>query len=88
MNKSILTQLLLSNLDSDHIGLLILIHKQGKFKPKDAVKNKLRDLRSKGLLTHDKESMTQSEVVWLTELGTEVATILMNNEFNMPSEKE
>jgi hypothetical protein len=79
LNKSVLTQLLLTNLNSDHIGLLILIHKQGKMKPLAATKDKLRDLRSKGLLAHDKETLGESELVWLTNLGSEVASLLLNS---------
>jgi hypothetical protein len=81
INKSILTQTLLTNLSSDHIGQLLLLHKQGKTKlSSNSVKNKLRDLRSKGLVAHDKETMEKSEFVWLTPLGNELAEILLTNE--------
>ncbi|RYU96046.1 hypothetical protein [Emticicia agri] len=65
-----------AELSSSHIGLLLAISKAGKFKCQNNIKNTLRDLRAKGLLEHNKPSMTDSDTVWLTDFGTELVQII------------
>jgi hypothetical protein len=65
-----------AELGSSHIGLLLAISKAGKFKCQDNIKNSLRDLRAKGLLEHNKPSLTDSDTVWLTEFGTELVQLI------------
>lgn len=78
---------IISELDSDHLGLILTIEKAGKYSHLGGIKDKLRDLRSKGLLNHDKETMKDSREVWLTELGLEVARIISKAEAKKKSKK-
>ncbi|GAB5527108.1 MAG: hypothetical protein Roseis2KO_49800 [Roseivirga sp.] len=84
--KSIWSQILLSKLDSEHIGLLLTIQKEGTFKIQGTVKNKLRDLRSHGLLTHDKATMEESSEVQLTKTGKELAEFLSAPELKIDTD--
>jgi hypothetical protein len=70
-------RMLVDGLNGDHIGWLINIHKVGKYEPSDAIKEKLRPLRNRGLLVHDSNSMHEAKYVWLTALGEELATVLL-----------
>ena len=77
--KATWMQILLSQLSSEHIGLLFTIHKAGKYSPPKALKEKLSDLRSRGLLQHNATTLTESTQVWLTDLGEELAEALLES---------
>ena len=66
---------IVSDFTSAHIALLIAINKAGTFKCAEAIKSGLRDLRDKGLLDHNNDSMAKADIVWLTELGKELVLI-------------
>jgi hypothetical protein len=69
---------IISDLNATHIALLLAIHKEGSLKCSDQIKNNLRDLRDKGLLEHDKDSIKNSDIVWLSDLGNELAGTIAN----------
>ncbi len=73
-------QILLSQLTSDEVGLLLAISKTDKFSAKNALKDKLRILRANGLLQHNKQTMSDAEEVWLTDLGKDFVKILIDSE--------
>lgn len=68
-----------SQLNSEHIGLLISVHKAGKYRPRQGEKNNLRVLRSRGLLKQNAPTMLQSTTVWLSNLGSEIAEALITS---------
>ncbi len=73
-------QILLSQLESDGVGLLLAISKVDKFTATNALKEKLRSLRSRGLIQHNKATMADSTEVWLTKLGNDFVKILIEAE--------
>ena len=77
---------ILSRLSPEHIGLLLTIQREEKHNIINASKDKLRDLRSFGLLRHDSDSMEKSTEVWLTDLGNEIASTLTTK--SLTTEKE
>ena len=36
------------------------------------MKNTLRELRDKGLIKHNKDTLSSSDIVWLTDIGSEL----------------
>lgn len=83
INRSVLMNIILSKLDPEHLGLLITIFKEGKHRPIAANKNRLRDLRSFGLLHHNNPTMADSTEVWLTNLGNEIADALSSETIDL-----
>ena len=73
-------QILLSQLTGDEIGLLLAISKTNNFSATNALKEKLRKLRSRGLIQHNMPTMTDSDTVWLTEVGKDFVKILIEAE--------
>jgi len=71
--------IVLSQLSSEHIGLLMSIHKAGKYGPSGAAKRKLRDLRARGLVAHNRATMADSTEVWLSPLGNELVNVLLES---------
>lgn len=67
---------IISDFTSTHIGLLLAIQKVGKFSCRNSIKNSLRDIRAKGLLAHNKDTLADSDTVWVTDLGNEVVDTL------------
>jgi hypothetical protein len=76
--------ILLSKMSNEEIGLLLAISKVEKYPATEALKNNLRSLRAKGLIQHDKSSMSKSSEVWLSELGKEFAEVLNKAEIVNP----
>jgi len=70
-------RILLDGLDGDHLGWLLTVSKAGRYEPTDAVREKLRPLRNRGLLTHDGPTMAKASYVSLTTLGEELARVLL-----------
>ena len=70
-------EMMLADLSPSHLGLLVQIRTETDFAPSGAIMNKLRELRSRGLLRHDKESLGDSRRVWLTPAGEAVADSLI-----------
>jgi hypothetical protein len=66
---------IVSDFTSAHIALLIAINKAGTFRVAEPIKSGLRDLRDKGLLDHNNDSIKNADTVWLTELGKELVLI-------------
>jgi hypothetical protein len=74
---SIFAQMLLQGLNSEDIGLLTEVYSNGKYNPKDAVKDRLRTLRLKGLIDHNAKSLGASNEVWATETGKKLIEEIM-----------
>jgi|GEM_PF-6904477 len=68
---------IISDLTPTHIGLLLAINKAGHFQCSNQIKNTLRDLRAKGLLQHNAETIADSDTVWLTDIGNDLVNIIM-----------
>ena len=86
INHSALTKTLLSNLSSSHIGLLIHLHNNGNRKKLyEYEKDLFRDLRAKGLVVHNAESMKKSNEIELTDLGLDIVKIIKSTESKMPN---
>ena len=68
---------IISDLTPTHIGLLLAINKAGHFHCSNQIKNTLRDLRAKGLLQHNKETIADSDTLWLTDIGNDLVNIIM-----------
>ena len=75
--SAVKTRILLDGLDSDHVGWLLTIHRHGRYEPPAAIKEKLRQLRNRGLLLHDSPSMQDAKLVWLSPLGEELVVNLL-----------
>lgn len=78
-------QLVTSQLSSRDIGLLLLIHSEGRLKNTDhinfdSVRENLRELRYRGLLHHNQQTLQDSSEVWLTKLGTRLAEELLKSD--------
>ncbi len=73
-------RILLDGLDGDHVGWLLTIHKQGRYEAPaaTAIKDRLRQLRNRGLLFHDTASLQDARFVWLTPLGEELVSALLS----------
>jgi hypothetical protein len=76
VKRSVGIQVLLSQLDGQHVSLLLAIAKSGHYSPPETVKDKLRQLRNQGLLCHNATSMREANDVWLSPLGDELARVL------------
>lgn len=74
---------IVSELTATHLTILLTIDKAGKYHCKDYIKNTLRELRSKGLIEHNKETMRESSVVWLTEIGEIIIKEIIPNEASL-----
>ena len=65
---SILSQILLSTLTSNEVGLLAEISKVDKYAYRGPLLETLRKLRAKGLINYDnKESLASASEVWATD---------------------
>lgn len=69
--------MMLADLSPSHLGLLMQIRTDKDFRPTSAVMNKLRELRNRGLISHDKEFLADSSRAWLTSTGEVVADSLL-----------
>jgi hypothetical protein len=66
----------LRNLEPDLYGLLVNLSHNNKVRIDRSHIDRLRQLRDRGLIEHDRQRLRESEEVWLTPLGREVAEIL------------
>jgi hypothetical protein len=71
-------EMMLADLSPSHLGLLMQISVEKNFRPTGAVMNKLRELRNRGLISHDKETLADSSRAWLTTTGEVVANTLLS----------
>lgn len=69
----------LIDLSAKHFTLLLAIYKAGEFEAKGDFKQSLRTLRDRGLVQHNKDTMYDSTIVWLTPLGTELVELILQN---------
>jgi hypothetical protein len=60
---------IMNQLSADHIGLLMQIGRKERFAISKPLLARLRDLRIRGLIIHDKERLQDSNIAELTELG-------------------
>lgn len=63
---------IISDLTPTHLGILLAINKANELKCHGSIKNTLRDLRDKGLINHNKNSITKADKVWLSDTGKEL----------------
>ncbi len=66
---------IVGDLTSEQIALLIAVYKAGRYPAVN--KDALRVLREKGLLFHNAPSMGESNEVWLSDIGKEIASNLL-----------
>ena len=76
--------IILSQLQPEHIGLLMLIGRVEDFEVHDANRGLVRGYRSHGLVAHDGGSITKATVAWLTPLGRELYNILDSQQGTLP----
>lgn len=70
-------QIAISELSAEEIGLLLTVYRAGRLPATEALKPSFRQLRARGLLRHDEGSMTSATQVWLTQLGSELASQML-----------
>ena len=70
-------KILLQRLTPDQIGLLLQVARVEEYRIVDGVRDHLRALRARGLITHNAPAMTDSTVAGLTQLGHELVTQLI-----------
>jgi hypothetical protein len=68
-------KIILSEMTAKQISLLLAIYRAERYEARD--KDALRALRARGLLHHDASTMGASTEVWLSKLGKEVASHLL-----------
>ena len=68
-------RIILSEMTTEQISLLLAIYRAERHEARD--KDALRALRARGLLHHNAPTMNASTEVWLSELGKEVASHLL-----------
>lgn len=68
-------RIILSEMTAEQISLLLAIYRAERHEARD--KDALRALRARGLLHHNAPTMGASTEVWLSELGKEVASHLL-----------
>ena len=61
-----------SDLTASQLTVLLAIEKAKKFHCGGHMKNTLRELRDKGLIKHNKDTLSSSDIVWLTDIGSEL----------------
>lgn len=60
---------IVSDLTPTHLTILLAINLEGEYHCGYHIKNTLRELRAKGLIEHDKDTLESSDIVWLTDIG-------------------
>lgn len=73
---------IVSDLTPTHFTILLAINLAGQYHCAHYLKNTMRELRAKGLIDHNKDTMENSDIVWLTKIGSELV-----NEIAMVKEK-
>ena len=68
-------RIILSEMTAEQISLLLAIYRAGRYEARS--KDALRALRARGLLHHNALTMKASTEVWLSDLGKEVASHLL-----------
>lgn len=63
---------IVSDLTPTHLTILLAINLAGKYNCGPHIKDTLRELRAKGLIEHDEETLEKSDIVWLTKFGIEL----------------
>ena len=66
----------LSSMTSNHVGLVLAVHKSGDLKVTGGLLKGLRELRSLGLIEHDGPTLGGANQVHLTALGEDVVSHL------------
>lgn len=74
-NQAEWIRIILSDLTSEQISLLLAIYHSGRYEARE--KNQLRALRARGLLLHNAPTLGDSNEVWLSELGKDLASSLI-----------
>jgi hypothetical protein len=70
-----------AELAPDHIALLIVLYEKLEKQKRSAyLIDKLRHLRDRGLLLYDQATLAGSNVIWLSDLGKELAKALTNRD--------
>lgn len=82
-------QILLSQLSSDEIGLLLNTSKAKKLViTSDRMREQLRILRNRGLILHDKPAISNSTQAWLSDLGKELVSALLESSMTFDGQRE
>lgn len=76
LQLSLIHNTVLRDLEPDLSGLLVNLSRTEKAPLDRSHIDHLRQLRDRGLVEHDRQRLRDSEEVWLTQLGKEVAEIL------------
>jgi hypothetical protein len=63
---------IVSDLTPTHLTILLAINLAGEYHCGHHIKNTLRELRAKGLIEHNKDTLENSDIVWLTDIGREL----------------
>lgn len=80
-------QLTASKLDSGHIGLVLFLNKHGEYKlpSSSRLRDRMRELRECGLISHDAQSLKEASYVRLTEFGADFAKEISVNYNSIPT---
>jgi hypothetical protein len=76
LQLTLIQDVVLRNLEPDLYGLLVNLSHTEKVQIDRTHMDRLRQLRDRGLIEHDRQRLRDSGEVWLTSLGREVAEIL------------
>ena len=80
IKKAAWVQVILPELSSDDIGVLLSLSNEERNQANEALKGQLRSLRKKGLIAHNKPTLAESSEVWLTELGRDLVSVILEPE--------
>jgi len=76
LQTTLVQDMLLRDLDPGLYGVLVNLSVKDKTQIDHSHIDRLRELRNRGLIEHDRPRLRDSETVWLTSLGRQVAEIL------------
>lgn len=76
LQLTVLQDVVLRNLEPELCGVLANLTTHERAPIELAHIQRLRELRNRGLITHDKPALSKSSEIWLTPLGKEVGDLL------------
>jgi hypothetical protein len=76
LQLTVLQEIVLRNLEPEQCSVLANLSSRDRTPTKGARIERLRELRDRGLVEHDRLHLGESTEVWLTPLGKEVAELL------------
>lgn len=88
LQLTVIEDVVIRNLEPDLYALLVNLSVDNKTQIDKSHIDRLRQLRDRGLIEHDRQRLRDSQTVWLTSLGKQVAEILAQPNNMVNSERQ